>query len=80
MNQQQAIEAMNSQVTSFFNEKLFKQSTCHDMQILANMEMLEINNILKMGIEGADMDYLTAYQQDCLIALITYICDYYENM
>jgi hypothetical protein len=80
MNQQEAIKALNKQVAYFYNEKLFKQSNCVDMQLLANDEMMNINNILKMGVsDDADMDYLIEYQYDCLLALLTDIIDYYES-
>lgn len=77
MNQQQAKEALNNQVTSFYNGKLFEQNTCEDMIVLANLEILGINNILNMGINEQDRESLTAYQEDCLLALITDISDYY---
>jgi hypothetical protein len=80
ITQQQAIEAMNNQVTSFFNEKLFQQQSSISMQLLANGELLQVNNILKMDIDpAADLELLEQHQQDCLLALLTDIVSYYDK-
>ena len=80
ITQQQALEAMNNQVTSFFNEKLFQQQSCISMQLLANRELLHVNNILKMDVDpSADLELLEQHQQDCLLALLTDILSYYDK-